>query len=373
MGWMLTRATLRGTLAQIRHVAPVPPSAAHGQVAAVYRQVQRDFGLLAPPVSLHAPAPGPLAACWLMLRETLIAAGHATRAEKEAVAVAVSAANACPYCVEVHVTAAHGLLSRRDAAGLVAEADPDATLNPTLRAITSWARDSGLRSRAGCHPPPFPREQAPELIGVAVCFHYLNRMVNVFLDRSPVPPGLPEAVRGYLPRVIGRLIAPITQKARPPGASLNLLPPAGCPDDLAWAAGNPTIADAFGRAAAAVEVAGRRAVSPAVRELVCARLATWDGRPRLDPDWVERAVAQLPAEDRPAGRLALRTAFASDQVGDREIQAVRDRSVDDETLIALTAWASLAAARRIGTWLPAEPAIRKMPGAPAATDDAGAN
>lgn len=354
MGRMLTRATLRGTLAQIRHVTPVPPSAAHGLVAAVYRQVERDFGLLAPPVSLHAAAPGPLAACWLMLRETLIAAGHATRAEKEAVAVAVSAANGCPYCVEVHVTAAHGLLARRDVAELIADTG-DATVNPALRAITSWARDSGLQSRAGRHAPPFPREQAAELIGVAVCFHYLNRMVNVFLDRSPVPPGLPEAARDHLLRMIGRLMTPITRKARPPGASIDLLPPAGCPDDLAWAAGNPTIADAFGRAAGAVETAGRRAVSPAVRDLVSARLAAWDGQPQLDAGWLERAVAELPADDRPAGRLALRTAFASYQVGDREIQAMRERSVDDEELIALAAWASLAAARRIGTWLSANP------------------
>src|SRR5262245_6330843 len=147
MGHMLTRATLRGTLAQIRYVAPVPPSAARGLVADVYRQVQRDFGLLAPPVSLHAPAAGPLAACWLMLRETLIATGRATRAEKETVAIAVSSANDCPYCVDVHVTAAHGVLGRGAA-----------TDDRALGAIASWARDSGIRPRAQPSRPPFPRE-----------------------------------------------------------------------------------------------------------------------------------------------------------------------------------------------------------------------
>ncbi len=60
----LMRRALRRSTAQIRHISPVPPGSATGQVAAVYAQVERDFGMLAPPVALHSPAAGPLAACW---------------------------------------------------------------------------------------------------------------------------------------------------------------------------------------------------------------------------------------------------------------------------------------------------------------------
>src|SRR5690242_10016741 len=95
-------AARRSSLAQIRHVAPVRPGPGTDLVARVYDQVERDFGMLAPPVALHAPAPGVLAAAWLMLRETLIASGRVERAAKEAVGTAVSIGNACPYCVEVH-------------------------------------------------------------------------------------------------------------------------------------------------------------------------------------------------------------------------------------------------------------------------------
>src|ERR1700722_2652698 len=99
MSATLAQRALRRALDQIRYVSPVRPAAATGLVAAVYAQVEHDFGMLAPPVALHSPAPGPLAASWVMLRETLAVQGQADRAAKEMVAAAVSVENACPYCV----------------------------------------------------------------------------------------------------------------------------------------------------------------------------------------------------------------------------------------------------------------------------------
>jgi hypothetical protein len=69
MSGMLARKALRRSLDQIRYVSAVRPAAAQGLVARVYGKVERDFGMLAPPVALHSPAAGPLAACWLMLRD----------------------------------------------------------------------------------------------------------------------------------------------------------------------------------------------------------------------------------------------------------------------------------------------------------------
>ena len=76
----------------------------------MYRQVERDFGMLAPPVALHSPAPEALAAVWVILRESLVATGLAGRPGKEAVAATISLANSCPYCVDVHGATLMGLL-----------------------------------------------------------------------------------------------------------------------------------------------------------------------------------------------------------------------------------------------------------------------
>lgn len=371
MGAILTRATSRGTLAQVRHVAPVRPRAARGLVAQVYAQLARDFGMLAPPIILHSPSPPVLAASWSMLRETLLAAGPAGRPVKEAVASAVSLSNTCPYCVEVHSTVLYGLVPGPDATA-VGAGDVDAITDSRVREIAAWARALGERApedrshrdrspgdrvgdeqapdRAAPARPgvPFPAEQVPTLAGVAVTFHYLNRMVNVFLGESLLPPGVPAGARAGLLRLAGRLLRPATGKDREPGASLGLLPAAALPEDLSWAAADPCVAGALARGAAAIEAAGRRSVPEPVRELVTGRLAEWDGRPvGASRAWSDEAASSLPAAQRPAGRLALLTAMASYQIGPAVVGDFRRARPGDEALVELTSWASMAAARRV--------------------------
>jgi AhpD family alkylhydroperoxidase len=353
---MLLRTALRRTQAHVRGVTPVRRRAAAGLVARVYAQVERDFGLLAPPVTLHSPAPGALAASWLMLRESLVATGAAGRAAKEAVATGVSLSNACPYCVEVHGATLQGLLSGADVNAIVDDR-LGSIGDPQVRRLAEWARASGTRERATAPGLALPADQLPELIGVAVTFQYLNRMVNVFLADSPLPPGLPAGARSRALRVFARVMRMLAGRARQPGASLDLLPAAPLPADLGWAAGAPVLAGAFARAAQAIELGGSRSVPEPVRELVTAELAGWDGQPPgLDGSWVADAVARLAPADRPAGRLALLTAMASYRVHQGLVDEFRlgrpgDLGTGDEALVELTAWASFAAARQVGSWL----------------------
>lgn len=351
MNSALIRRALRRSLAQIRYVSAVPPGDAAGLVAAVYAQVERDFGMLAPPVALHSPAAGPLAACWVMLRETLLARGLSSRAAREAVAAAVSLGNTCPYCAAVH-GAVLGALAGGPEAAAIAGDRVESIADPYLRNLAAWARTSGQQDPAAAGDLPFPAGQLAEMAGVAVTFQYLNRMVTVFLAESPLPPGLPAAVTGSLMRVLGRFLRPAALSALPPGASLALLPEAPMRGDLPWAAGSPPIAEAFARAIAAIEAAGVPAVPEPVRELVLAELAGWTGQPvGLSRSWADDAVSRLTAADRPAGRLALLTAFAPYQVGPAEVHEFRRGRLADEELVGLTAWASLAAALRVGSWL----------------------
>ncbi|HEX6472697.1 MAG TPA: carboxymuconolactone decarboxylase family protein [Streptosporangiaceae bacterium] len=363
MNEMFLRGARRSALAQIRHVAPVPPrAAAPDLVGRVYTQVERDFGMLAPPIALHAPAPEMLAASWLMLRETLLATGLAGRAVKEAVGTAVSFGNACPYCVQVHSTTLAGLGLDAGEAAALAGGRAEALTDPAVRDIAAWARacgtrDAGAAAAAGAirTAAPFPGEQAAELIGVVVTFHYLNRMVNVFLRESPFPPSLPAGARGGLLRLLVKILGPTTRRYREPGGSLGLLPAAPLPTDLAWAAGAAHVAGAFARAAAAIDAAGAGSVPAAVRDLVHGALTGWTGEPPgLGMSWVGDAVSGLPAADRSAGRLALLVAFASYQVGPSAIEEFRRDHPGDRALVELASWASMAAARRVGGWALAE-------------------
>ncbi|MFK0252771.1 carboxymuconolactone decarboxylase [Streptomyces sp. NPDC090445] len=354
----LVRTALRGALDRTRYVAVVRPEHAEGTVAAVYAQAERDFGVLAPPIALHAAAPDILAAAWALLRETLLVPAGVDRAAKEAVANAVSEANACPYCVEVHGAMVRGLTSREGRpGGAGGAAGPDGR-------IGRWVRGSG-----GGHPagPPGTPEELPEYAGVAVTFHYLNRMVSVFLDDSPLPAATPAAARGTVMRLVTGAMRPRDPAGPPPGAALELLPAAPLPADLAWAAGNPSIGGAFARAAAVIEAGGARALPPDTRELVRARLAVADSTdPGPSRAWAEAAVRTLPAADRPAARLALLTGLAAYQVVPDDITAFRAAAdpADDRALIELTAWAALTAARHAGRRLTCSATDEKTPRSP---------
>jgi len=338
-------------MTHIRYVSPVPAHAATGLAARVCREVERDFGMLAPPLTLHAAAPATLAATWLMLRETLLVPGLVSRAAKEAVAAAVSLANRCPYCVDVHGTTLGGLLRGPDAAAVAADRI-DAVTDPHLRALARWARASGIATASAGAGTPFPPAQAPELIGVAVTFHYINRMVNVFLCDSPLPP-VPAAALGPVRRVAARILAGVARIVPRSTESADLLPDAPLPADLSWAGGQGRIAAAFARASAAIDAGGTRAVPERVRRLVTARLAgDTDVVPGLGSRaWLDRAVADLPERERPAGRLALLTAFSSYQVTDGLVVEFVAQGHGDDALIELASWASLAAACRIGAHL----------------------
>lgn len=333
---------------QVRHV---DATSGNERAAAVRRQIARDFGALVPPFALHLPVPDLLCAYWAIFREPTYGP-RVDRAAKEAVAAAVSANNSCPYCVDVHTTMLRALGGRSPAAAIESGQVGDIA-DPALREVVAWARAHRRPGAPILRQRPFPDAHAPELMGVAVAYHYINRMINIFGPASPFPltPSTlkPIARRGAVP-VFRRLLA------RPvrPGASLDLLAAARLPDDLTWAQGDPVIAEAFGRAAATFDKVGEQAVPEPVRQLVTARLSTWRGEdPGLSRSWVETPVEALPEAHRPLGRLALLSAFASYQVDPRIVQEARPRPgpEGDAALIATAGWASFTAARWIGSWL----------------------
>lgn len=331
---------------QVRHVRPVPPSAAQGTVAEVYAQCAQEMQLIIPPVLLHSPSPQALSGFWTLMREPLLVVGSVDRLAKEAVAAGVSVVNICPYCVDMHSTGMYALAGEHDAEAVVAD-QPETMTDPRLRELVEWARTAHLAEQPV--EAPFAAAHRPEFIGVLVAFHYLTRMVNVFLSSFLLPPGLSPTARRRVKHMIGQQLDR-GLRARPrPGRSLPLLPPASLPPEAAWAVGDPTIEDAAARSYAALTEVGQRSLSPAVREVVMHRLSTWRGEETgLSRQWCEDLIAPLRPPDRAAARLALLTALASYQVDGNVIAEFRRFHRADRVLVEATAWASFAAARKVG-------------------------
>ncbi|MGW4461215.1 carboxymuconolactone decarboxylase family protein [Micromonospora sp. NPDC004704] len=335
---------------QVKYVTPVPVAAADGHLAEVYRQVAEEMGLVVPPVQLHSPVPDLASAYWMIMRETLLPVDMVGRETKEAVATAVAVANICPYCVDMHSLGMYELGTEHDAEALVADKVEDVA-DAHTRAMATWARIAHQPEAAFAVALPFGPVERAELVGVVVAMHYLSRMVNVFLSSFLIPPRLNAAGRRRFKRGASVMLRSTLRADRPAGRSVDLLPPAPLPAGAEWAAGSRAIAAAVGRADAAFEAAGTRALTPAVRDLVRRRLGRWNGEETgLSRRWCERLIEDLPESEQASGRLALLTAFASYQVDEHVIREFRATAPDDSALLDVTAWASWITARHVGAW-----------------------
>lgn len=333
----------------IRYIKPVKPEAAEGLVAEVYAQIKRDFGRIVEPFSLHSPLPKLLAGAWMASRESELV-GNFPRGFKEAVAASISKLNQCPYCVDAH-TIMLNATGEHQIANAVSKARYDQISNAKTRRLVEWALATRTPESEILLTPPFSREAAPEILGTAVFYHYINRMVNVLLSETPLPSN-----RTWLKRPLKRVASLIFSRAikRPKtaGDSLRFLPEAELPADLSWTETAPNVAGAFARFAAVVEDVGSFALSPEVRHYVEEQIYAWNGEfPEFSRSWVEQVIKELTGPPRVAVRLTLLTAIAPYQVDEEVVLAFRKSFPEDSKLLGAIAWASFTAARKIGTWL----------------------
>ncbi len=328
------------------HIANVSPES---QDAEIQSQIKRDFGAYAEPFELHAPSPPLLAGVWMATREAVLA-GQVRRGIKETVATCVSRINQCPYCVDAHTIMLHAVDMHKDA-GAIDQGQFEDIQDTKLRLIAGWALATRSPDNPILHSPPFRVREAPEIIGTAFVFHYINRMVDIFLDETPLPVNIGRT-KGILRRMAGWYFSRAAQRPKQAGQSLDFLPAARLAPDMSWAKASPEVATAFARWTAAMEAAGRNALSHEVRELVHKRVAAWQGEDLgMSRHWVEEALGSLDEREKPAGRLALLAALAPYQVDDSVIISFCAENSDGEKLVGAVAWAAHTVARRIGTWL----------------------
>jgi AhpD family alkylhydroperoxidase len=321
----------------IRHLAQPNLAAKEPLTRKVLDQALHEFQL-APPLTLHIAAPQLLAGIWSATRETYVV-NVKGRAMREAVAAAVSKLNECPYCVTVHA-------SMYVAAG----GDTSSPMPNDIAKASQWAA-------ATLSPDDRPSSQIaandiPQIYGTAFVYHYINRMVSVFLADSPIAlPGMTSAPGKKLARAAfafmgKRMVSQDPQPGQSPG-----LVEAELPREFQWATPAPAVANALASFASIAENAGLEAVPSVVRALVLEHLSSWRGeQPPLSRAWINALTASLDETHKPIATLALLTARAPWQIDDAVIADFRKNNPDDKALVQVTAWAAYSAARHVAGW-----------------------
>ncbi len=334
------------------HHLQAPTPGRDPRLRALFEHIREAFGTLGEPLVLHASDPDLLAGVWAALYETVIVSGRLPRATKESIALAVSEANRCPYCVDAHAVLLYALGAHGAARAIRRGGLPtDSESAPFVR----WARATRRPEPTSSEATPFSPEQQGEAVGTALCFHYINRVVQPLLGDSPVP----SAVRFAKELVMRLVVGPFRRAlARPhePGASLVNLGPSLDARHLGWAASSPPIQAAFRGLAGAVERAGTRNLTVEARDRLRAHLELWQGEDApFGSAWLDEAVGEAPEAEAVAARLALLAARAPYRITPAEIAAFRRHHPADAALVGVLAWGSFAAAERISSWLWARP------------------
>ncbi|NTU53202.1 MAG: hypothetical protein HGA97_05775 [Chlorobiaceae bacterium] len=336
----------RLTPLSIRHLPQPDITAASGLAAEVYRQLDREF-MTVPPVTLHHLNPQLMAGVWSACRESLVAGPNRTL--KELIAVAVSQSNRCPYCVQAHTS----MLLGADDQEAINATERRGTGSGSAAALAVWALATGRKKALASVTPPFTKKEAPAFMATAVLFHYINRMVTIFLDDAMIPlvgkvPVVGEQAFRIFSSVTSGRIVRIEAEA---GCFLTESPSMKLPSAFEWALDDPGVSGGLLRLAAAVDdIAG--AIDPVVRLLVERQIDSWEGDPPgIGKGWVDAALNELPEKQRPQARFALLAALSTWMVDDGEVKRFRYAGFDDRALLETAAWGAWLAAERIAGWM----------------------
>jgi AhpD family alkylhydroperoxidase len=338
----------------MRFIEPVKPRDAEREVARIYDEVRRDFGLLQDPAGnspflIHSVHPELLAAMWAAFYETVLAEGRVSRADKEAIAATVSRINDCPFCLEAHALLTDVAGDAHDRRALMT-GRIDGIPSGRRRELAAWAAATRQPQHRLVRCPPFSRHESPEVIGTAVTFHYINRLVEVFQGHQPLSTG--PGPRAFTIPVVSWLARRAMRRSRPPGRFVADSAAAALPADFGWARSAPAVASTQARFVAAVELAGRAALPEPCRQRVTSILAEWDGVDLpLAADWLDEVESGLDHESRSGTRLTVLAALAPYRVDEKTVEQFRRFRPLDRDLVGAVAWAALNAARRIGSWL----------------------
>ncbi len=298
-------------------------------------------------MTIHLYDPQLMAGVWSAAREVYVV-NQQGRVMREAVAAAISSLNKCPYCVTVHTSlfASTG--------GNIRHLDEPAKLTAEISAAYEWAKKTLEPGAKNLQHPSVAPSDIPQIFGTAVVYHYLNRVISVFLGEVPVAlPGMKSSLGQKMMRASFTFFGNRFANLDPQPGQFITPENKELPHQFSWAASNTHVAKGLAQFAWAAEQAGAEAVPKEVRALVLDHLSNWRGEhPPLSRQWLEDLVAPLNNQQKPAARLALLSARAAWQVDGSLIKDFRKITPGDKVLLQTVAWASFAAARHIAGWFP---------------------
>ena len=333
---------------QIKNIKYVQNRKAQGKLKQLYKHIELNFGKVAEPFVLHSLNEKLAAGVWAMLYETVLAEGKVKRSLKEAIATCVSEINICSYCVDAHSIMIFGTeKTLQDNISNIKNGKTEAKSKEDK--IILWAMNNLNFEHPIILNPPFSKEEAPEIIGTAALFHYINRMVTLFAGDTPLPTN---KMRNFVFNIASKFIfGKAIRKEKKAGASLIFIDETIIHDGFEWASGNSEIQKAFQYFNYQAELNIDQILSP---ELI-ALLKSFSTKPELlqqtfGNENLENFLAKVEPSEREIAEFCFLTMFEPHKVYEKHYQNLKQKFKDEE-ILQIAAFVSMLIAEKIGNKL----------------------
>lgn len=331
----------------IFHISSIKPSQARGEVKEVYKQLKKEMGDVVEPISMHALIPELLKSNWRVLREALVVEDKVKRKYKEAVASAISSLNDCPYCVDAHTIMMIGLNDKQTAKAIDKQ-DLNLVQDPRAKELLEWAYNSKYFHSENIVNPPFSKAEAPEIIGTAVFFHYLNRMVTVFLGETILPLNI-SFLKGIMKKMAAMMFSKVLNEEKQPGKVTENPDMSQFGNPFYWSKNTPRIENALSSFYVVAHQIGEKYIPEQVFNFMIEEIAEWEGSEYVKSSDLEMKLSQVDEENSSLAKMLYLVSFAPYRITEKQINELRkEYSLSDEAILGMFSWASFMTASKIG-------------------------
>jgi len=325
---------------------------AQGSMKEINRQVDKDFGLVGP-LSLSTPSERVHAVRWVTAREAFVVETNVKRAIKETVATVTAQINKCPYCEDVH-GASISSSGDNDIAKALANNTWQSLKNKRTKAIIEWSLNTRNPKAEIIQNPPFSAQEAPEIIGTALTFHSVNRLVNIFLDDSPLPGILGKSFikKAALNMASKTLFKSMVIKKAVPGDALEFIEDYPIPEHFSWANAVPAYVKGLAAEEKLLEKIEQEIIPIKSAQLFKEKVNSWNGEEMpLGRAWLNQILSDLDENERPVTKLMFLAALAPYTITETDIKDFRKVKPTDKDLLEVSYWAVQILTNRIREWL----------------------
>jgi len=330
---------------QIRYIGYITKNKAKGKLKPLYKHIELNFGKLAEPFVLHSLNEELTLGVWAMLYETVLIESKVKRSLKEAIATCISEINKCNYCVDAHSIMIFGTeKALQDNISNIknGKTEPQSKADKTIL----WALKNLDFENPVILNPPFSKEEAPEIIGTTVLFHYINRMVTLFAGDTPLPT---TKMRGLVLNIASKFVfGKAIKKEKKASESLTFIEGNIKREDFDWADASPNINTAFQYFKYETENNIDQILSP---ELISLLKEQAEKLQLLKPDFenenLKYFLKTVESSEKQIAEFCFLTMFEPHKVYEKHFHALKQK-FNDEEILQVAAFASLLIAESIG-------------------------